>query len=125
MALLLAIERDDVEQVVTVASNLDTAEWTRRMGLSQLIGSLNPADFTSRLADIAQVHWVGGRDRTVPLYVTERFAARFPLDKRPEIRIVDEFDHRCCWAQHWPELLRANKGAKVNTGVLKWHSLMP
>lgn len=125
MALLLAAERDDVEQVVTVASNLDTAEWTRRMGLSPLGGSLNPADFTSRLAGLPQVHWVGARDRIVPLDVTERFAARLPRDRRPHIHIVDEFDHRCCWAEHWQEILRATNEAKVTTGGLQWRSLRP
>lgn len=125
MALLLAAERDDVEQVVTVASNLDTAEWTRRMGLSPLSGSLNPADFTGRLESLPQVHWVGARDRTVPLDVTERFAARSPQDRRPDIRILDEFDHRCCWAERWPELLRATNEPKVTTGGLQWRSLRP
>ena len=102
LALLLATERDDVDAVITVAANLDTAAWTRHHGYEPLTGSRNPAQLRPLPPSVIRWHLVGGRDRRVPPAVTRSGAA---ADPRARLLEYPEFDHVCCWVDAWPDLL--------------------
>ena len=104
MAALVAARRNDVAQLITVAGNLDQAAWTDEHRLLPLTGSLNPADYADKLGALPQLHLVGGRDWIVGAGVARAFQARFPADRRPELKIFPDYDHRCCWAEKWPEI---------------------
>jgi dienelactone hydrolase len=104
VAALIAARRHDVALLVTVAGNLAPQTWTAQHHATPLTGSLNPADAWGQLLEIPQVHFVGGKDRVVGPEVAESFANHFPADRRPEIRMIPDFDHTCCWAEQWPEL---------------------
>lgn len=99
IATLLAQRRDDVEALVTLAAPLALAEWARLKGLSPLHGSLDPLDGPGPLP--YAVHLVGNRDQVVPHLLGARFVARHGgrLERLPD------FDHGCCWVEHWPRLL--------------------
>jgi hypothetical protein len=107
VAALVAAQRHDVTQLVTVAGNLDHAAWTTLHHVPPLNGSLNPADAWRELQHVRQVHFVGGKDNNVSVAVANSYAARFPAAKRPRIQIVPDADHSCCWVDHWPALLAA------------------
>lgn len=105
-AALVAARRQDVTLLVTAAANLDTAAWTRIKDVSPLAGSLNPAEQAARLQDIPQVHFTGRDDQVVPPAVLDAFLARM-ADRRRVTRVaLAGFDHKCCWARDWPDLLR-------------------
>lgn len=106
LALLIAAGRHDVNSIVTVAAPLDLATWTRIHGDSPLAGSLNPADLATRLAMVPQIHLIGADDGNVPRQVAEAYLARMPTPNAGRARVVPGFDHRCCWIEKWPELLR-------------------
>ena len=106
IAALLAAQRKDVTRLVTVAGNLDHVLWTQLHHVSPLTGSLNPADAWQALADVPQVHFVGGSDSIVSREVAESYVARFPANKRPSLRVIEGFDHACCWVAQWPEIYR-------------------
>lgn len=105
IAALLAARRSDVAGLVTVAANLDLDYWVRRDQLAPLTGSLDPVDFAGRLAGVPQVHFVGGRDDVVGADVVRAYLARLPTPNRAAIAEIAGYEHRCCWASHWPELL--------------------
>ncbi|NVK71894.1 MAG: alpha/beta hydrolase [Oceanospirillaceae bacterium] len=105
VAALVTARRDDVVRLVTVAGNLDHQKWTQRFNVSPLTASLNPADYWEKLINISQLHLVGEKDLTVPLFVAESYQARFPEGNKPPIKVVAGFDHHCCWAERWPELM--------------------
>lgn len=65
-------------ELVTIAGNLDTEEWTRRRKLSPLQGSLNPADEAGRLVAVPQLHLSGRQDRQVPPWVLAAYLSRLP-----------------------------------------------
>lgn len=111
LAWLMASRIPETASVITVAANLDTDEWARIHGYSQLSGSLNPALAPALPPSIDQVHYVGGRDTNVTPSVAASFVRR-----HPEARVIEiaEFDHRCCWIERWPELL---SGARVAAPV--------
>lgn len=101
IATLVAARRTDVVQLVTVAAILDTDYWVKQDGLTPLYGSLNPADEWKNLISIPQTHWVGGQDRVVPKEVAFAFAQHFPTEKKPNIKVMPNFDHVCCWVTDW------------------------
>ncbi len=104
VAALVAARRQDVVRLVTVAGNLEPVAWTRLHDLPPLAGSLNPADAWRQLQDIPQVHYVGADDTNITRDVAAAYAARFPADKRPDIRVIEGASHSCCWASRWPSL---------------------
>jgi pimeloyl-ACP methyl ester carboxylesterase len=107
LAWLMASAVPQAVQVVTLAANLDTDRWTSLHGYSPLAGSLNPALQPPLPPGIAQLHYAGGRDDNVPPAIAASFARRHP---QARVVVIEEFDHRCCWIDRWPQLLEG-KGA--------------
>lgn len=101
LAVLMAQSLPRVTAVVTIASNLDTAEWTRQHGYEPLTGR-NPADEQALPSSITQLHLIGGKDENV----TENMSARYLARLSPEqIWRYEKFGHVCCWEQTWPEVV--------------------
>ena len=102
LAMLLARRRADVLSVVTLAGNLDIEAWAQFHGYSELEGSLNPARQSPLGREVQQLHLVGDRDTvTPPAMLVDALSGQLS----PELRIIPEFDHACCWQQIWPALL--------------------
>jgi pimeloyl-ACP methyl ester carboxylesterase len=117
VAALLAARRSDVAGLVTVAANLDVGYWVKRDGLEPLTGSLDPVAFATRLATVPQVHFVGGRDQVVGADVVRSYIARLPAPHRAALVEIADYDHRCCWADTWRELLARPELA----AIAGWH----
>ncbi|WP_372861104.1 hypothetical protein [Spongiibacter sp.] len=100
LAVLLASRVARVEAVFTVAANLDTARWADERGFLPLAESLNPL-FDAQLAGIAHYHVVGAMDKVVNPVHVRRFSERHG----GQYRVLENFDHSCCWRPHWPALL--------------------
>lgn len=105
LAVLLADRRSDVVGLATVAGNLDTDEWTRRLGLTRLSGSLNPANVATQVTHIPQIHFVGDLDTVMPREVAVAYETR-SRQATSRLQVVAGADHTCCWRERWPELAR-------------------
>lgn len=118
LAVLIAAERQtgpkDVNALITVAANLDLGYWTKRDGLSPLASSRDPADAAPMIATIAQIHFTGGDDRVTGTDVAQAYRSHVPSDAPIRIEEIPGFDHICCWAERWPDLLRT-LSSTVNT----------
>jgi len=106
VAALLAAHRTDVQNLITVAGNLNHATWTQHHRISPLYSSLNPADAIDPLTRVHQWHFVGGQDRIMPAHLIRDFAQRFPASQQPHILEQPDYTHHCCWADNWPQLIR-------------------
>lgn len=104
IAALLTARRGDVGRLVTVAADLDLTYWTMRQKLTPLGGSLDPADFTTALAGVPQVHLTGGKDTVVGTEVARAYLSRLPASAPARLIEVPGFTHTCCWARDWSEL---------------------
>ncbi len=102
LAMLLAERVPETRAVVTLAGNLDVGAWQRHHGFLPLEGSLDPAARPPLPARIFQLHLLAGRDARVPPALVQAAIARQP-DAR--VRVFPRFDHGCCWAEVWPQVL--------------------
>lgn len=103
---LLAAQRNDIDRLVTIAGNLDTACWAERHALTPLQGSLNPADFTKELAKIEKIHLIGANDTVVGAADLSSYQSRFTDTSRMITKTYPTFDHTCCWDRAWPTILQ-------------------
>ncbi len=101
LATLLAAELVNVDQLVTLAANLDPDAWAARHDYTPLHESQNPA-LQPPLPDfIRQYHYVGELDQNVTIDMVRNFVDR---QHHAELIVVPDFSHDCCWEQLWPEL---------------------
>lgn len=104
IAALVAARRQDVIKLITVAGTLDHLAWTQQHHVQPLVGSLNPADEWQRLENLPQLHFIGKNDKNMSEDIAHAFIARFPKKHRPEIRVMPDFDHSCCWIEQWQKI---------------------
>ncbi len=110
VAVLLAQRRNDVSGLVTIAAPLALSEWTTAHQLSPLTGSLDPLGLRPGAAWAPAFHFAGAEDAIVPPAIV----ARFVQAHGGRMEIIAGFDHDCCWARDWADLLRRVR----NEGVL-------
>ena len=114
-AALLAARRSDVELLVTVAANLDTGMWTEHHDVTPLTGSLNPVNYAAALRAVPQVHLAGEDDDEVPAKIAKSFADALGHAADAELRVVPDFDHRCCWSDGWGKTIAGIRAARDKT----------
>lgn len=105
VAAMLAAKRDDVLSLRTVAGNLDHVVLNTNHGVSQMPGSLNPADFAGDIAHIPQHHFVGAWDEVVNRNVYDSFRGKMGKSHCARMSLVDEVTHEDGWVNRWPSLL--------------------
>ena len=84
--LLAALKPDlNVRKIITLAGNLDHRAWTKYHRLPPLDKSMSLTDHREKFLSFPQVHYVGGKDKVIPLRITEDFigdsAAVVKVDK--------------------------------------------
>ena len=102
VAALLAMRRDDVTDWVTVAAPLALTAWTRVQGLTPLAGSLDPMTQPTTAIMRKATHFAGADDAVVPPEIVARFVGAHG----GRLELLADFDHDCCWARDWAQLLR-------------------
>ena len=105
VATLVAARRTDIANVITVAGTLDPDVWMDHHELPRLRGSLNPKAFASRLGALKQAHIVGADDKIMPRAVADSYMAALSPHHKARVISVPGYDHQCCWAKNWPDLL--------------------
>ena len=98
MAALLAGGRADAVCLITLASPLDLAAWTRRQNLSPLAGSIDPARTPEKLAKTQSHHFLGGNDRLVDRPALGVFADRQP---GRTVDLMTGVSHSVGWERNW------------------------
>lgn len=106
IAALIAARRDDITHLISVAGNLDHKAWSEHHKISPLDESLNPADYAKQLAAIQQHHFIGKQDKVIPQKVINSYIDSFTGINKQYVHVIESFDHRCCWAEAWPELIK-------------------
>lgn len=103
LAMLVAPRLTRLDNLVTVAANLDVTAWAALHRYPPLHRSLNPADEPPLAARIHQAHLFGQEDDNVPGELMRAVADRQPGAR---VQFIRGYDHECCWADNWRQLLR-------------------
>lgn len=98
LAVLIAGRLTRVDAVMTLAANLDVDAWTTWHGYEPLRTSLNPARDAESRPGVRELHLHGAADANVPPQLNKAYLERVP---QAEVRVLEEFDHTCCWPPHW------------------------
>jgi pimeloyl-ACP methyl ester carboxylesterase len=107
IAAILAAQRSDIFQLITIASPLDTEAWTQWHQVSPLEDAINPVDLLENLSHVPQLHLAGALDQQVPSILTQHFVRKAQQgESLVAMQVMPEFDHQCCWVAHWPSLLK-------------------
>lgn len=101
LALLLAAQRDDIDQVQTLAGNLTPREWVKLHKLSPLQGSLEPLDQRARLKHLPQRHFLGSNDQIVPPFLFQRYRAALGDAACLRHVVLPGVTHEDGWLQGW------------------------
>lgn len=103
LALLLAAHRDDIAVVQTLAGNLSPRQWTRMLDLTPLRGSLEPLDQAESLRHVAQRHFLGLDDRTVPPALYEHYRSTLGAADCMEAIRLPGVTHADGWPEAWAQ----------------------
>lgn len=105
VAALLAARRSDILSLRTVAGNLDTSVFGRVNDVSSLDQSDNPADIAKSVANIPQIHFIGGADDVISVEEVENFLKRVGTTHCAQTKTLEHLSHDGEWAENWPRLL--------------------
>lgn len=95
ISLILASLRNDIKEVITIASNIELEKWASYHKISK-INSINPGKLHT-LSKIKQNHFVGGKDNIVPPFIVNEYKNNFKEKNNINIITIDDFTHNCCW----------------------------
>ncbi len=100
IALTLAtrLRNIKVTRVITIAGILDTKTDAMYRDEDIFTDSVNPANETYLLSRIPQVHYVGGKDKVVPIIFTQNFVKKLPNPISVQIKRLSNADH-----ENWNE----------------------
>ncbi len=110
IAMLAAPALARVDALITIAANLDIDAWIEHHRYHPLKDSLNPARQPPLPPNIQQLHLVGEQDKVVPANIMRHVVAK---QSPARLWIVPGFDHRCCWAEMWHEIIQAIDAARL------------
>ncbi|MFA7255616.1 MAG: alpha/beta hydrolase [Candidatus Omnitrophota bacterium] len=107
VAALIAVRRQDVKSLRTVAGNLDPKGLDQYHEVSPLSeASLDPMEVAEKLRSIPQYHFVGTDDTVVPVFVAEHFVKKVGDSACVQVKRVSGVDHVHGWVEAWPRLLK-------------------
>ena len=104
IATLISAQRNDVDLLITLAGNLDHQAFTKWHHVTPLTGSLNPADFSQKLTQIKQIHFIGSKDRTVPPSIFDSYVKRYEKKKNIK-KVILDISHSGEWGKKWKKFL--------------------
>jgi pimeloyl-ACP methyl ester carboxylesterase len=105
VAVLVAVRRQDIASLRTIAGNLDPQVVNEYNGVSPLEGSLDPSAVASRIAGIPQLHFLGGDDETIPFSAAESFLKKMGSVRCFQTKTLPDATHDRGWREAWPGLL--------------------
>lgn len=100
IAGIIASSRADIKSLVTIAGNLDHDEISNFNGTTKLTGSLNLINFTKQLSNIPQIHYIGEKDKIIPIYTIKNFVNKinyFSNKNTAKYIIIKNADHYNGW----------------------------
>ncbi len=98
VGLIAAAKPDlNVKKIITIAGNLDHANWTAYHNVIPLTESMNLENYRERFLQIPQHHYVGANDKIILPEMVQKFIQNSSL-----VTIVPNASHNAGWQQIYP-----------------------
>ena len=105
IATVLAVKRNDVIDLRTIAGNLDIDKFVEVHNVSPLTGSINPTGFANKLVKIPQTHTISTNDTVITEDITNSYLnhlEKFDTNlKCIKVLKLSKPEHTKGWATHW------------------------
>jgi predicted esterase len=105
IANYLAMRLDNIESIRTVAGNLDHKKFCEIHSVPYLERSKPPIKDFKKLEKIPQIHFVGEKDKIVPIDIAQEFVAKFQNKKCAQIIVVKNATHQEKWLIDWKNII--------------------
>lgn len=89
----------NVEEIITVAGNLDHLAWTQYQKVPPLNESLNLESYRKQFAEIPQTHYVGSNDKVIPPFLVKEF-----VGSGKRVIKVPNATHNSGWESIYPQI---------------------
>lgn len=100
ISVLLASKRDDIKSITTIAGNLNHKLLHKMHNIPSMNESLNPIDFTYKVENIKQTHYIGLDDEVVYKEVIGSFVNSFKDKSKIELIEVNA-THTKGWVEYF------------------------
>jgi len=96
--IALHLPQKNIKNIRTIAGNLDLEEFVKLHDISSL---QTPKINYERLAKIPQTHFIGSRDKIIPLQIFNAYTKKLPSKNCVKIKVVPNASHNENWQQMW------------------------
>ncbi len=105
IAVLIAAMNPKVQNIITIAANLDHVAFNNFHHTLHMTGSLNPIDYSQKIRNIPQLHLSGTDDKIVPSFIADKFVrlANSTCVKTMRLKSVT---HSNGWKNFWPNIIK-------------------
>lgn len=114
IAGLLAVERNDIASIRTVAGNVDNDYFTTYHKVSPMPYSLNMANYSEQLSHVPQIHFIAEDDKFVPRNIADSYLKKLPTTQCAKIYEIKQTTHLKGWEEQWSDLLAYTPACKMN-----------
>ncbi len=106
IALLVAAKNPQIKSVLTIAGNLDHVAFNQYHHARPMLGSLNPIDYATKIRNIPQLHFSGGKDKVIPAFIGDKFV-KASNSKCVHHEVIPDVEHQYGWDRYWSYVLSA------------------
>jgi hypothetical protein len=105
-AVLIASKNTNVQNILTIAANLDTDAFADHHKRKLMSGSLNPIHYVDAVKNIPQLHLSGSKDTVVPPFIGKRFVDQIHTGCAKH-KIISGAEHNANWNRHWQNIIQS------------------
>jgi hypothetical protein len=105
IVMLLVPQLKNIQNIITIAGNLDISEFAKLRKSKPISESLNPIDFIEQTKNIPQLHISGGKDKVVPVSIRDKFV-EYSNSRCVKKLTIDNATHARGWEQVWNKILK-------------------
>jgi len=105
IAVLVAAKRPDVLSIRTVAGNTDYAAFSALHDVTPIKDSVDPVAAAAAVANIPQLHFVGGEDKVVPFDIFEAWKQASGNSACVHSTVIPGNTHSQGWSENWASYL--------------------
>ncbi len=114
IAVLVAARNKNIQDVITIAGNLDIVRFSDYHKVYALKKSLNPIEYAKKINNIPQLHLSGDKDAIVPTRITNAYVA-FSSSVCVASKVFPGITHTTGWELIWQDVLKIDLNCKVNS----------